>query len=78
MLSDDGLPEYDFGREEENDFLSPLSLSDVGLPLYDFGRDEENGFLSPPPSLLKLLFGLSLLPLSAELTLPLYGLLRCA
>jgi hypothetical protein len=28
--------------------------------------------------LLKLLFGLSLLPLSAELTLPEYGLLRCA
>jgi hypothetical protein len=73
-------------RGEENVFFSPLesplllgltSSDEPALPEYDLLRGAEYFFspLSSPP---KLLFGRSLVLLSAELTLPEYGLLRPA
>ena len=56
------------------ELLFGLSSAELSLPEYDFLRGAAKDFFSPGVSLLKLLFGLSLL--SAELTLPEYGLLR--
>jgi hypothetical protein len=75
-------------RGEENGFLSPVasppkllfgltSSDEPALPEYDLLRGAEYDFFSPPSSPPKLLLGRSLL-LSAELTLPEYGLLRPA